>query len=138
MLELKPSSKPIGEYYATLAEFNRHGVSHEMAVRSAFQRLLEFGCKKAGWTFIPEFKYKRPKRNPASVDGGMVDTFSIPRAWWEAKDTKDDLLKEARKKINDDGYPDDNIIFQSPVQALVYQDGRKVLDEDISKPKALI
>ncbi|MBF0635532.1 MAG: N-6 DNA methylase, partial [Nitrospinae bacterium] len=138
MLELKPSSKQIGEYYATLAEFNRLGVSHEMAVRSAFQRLLEFGCKKAGWTFIPEFKYKRPKRNPASVDGGMVDTFSIPRAWWEAKDTKDDLLKEARKKINDDGYPDDNIIFQSPTQALVYQDGRKVLDEDISKPAALI
>jgi hypothetical protein len=38
MLKLKPSSKPIGEYYATLAEFNRLGVSHEMAVRSAFQR----------------------------------------------------------------------------------------------------
>jgi hypothetical protein len=62
MLELKPTSKPIGEYYASLAEFNRLGVSHEMAVRSAFQRLLEFSCKKVGWTFIGEFKYKRPKR----------------------------------------------------------------------------
>ena len=137
MLGLKPKSKPITEYYATLAAYDRHGVHHEMAVRTAFQNLLEHSCKKVKWTLIPEYKYKRPKRNPASVDGGMVDIYSLPRAYWEAKDSDDNLIREVKKKF-DDGYPQDNIIFQEPNKAIIYQDGTKLLEEDITRPEALI
>ena len=40
-LDLKTTNKAIKDYYTGLAEFDKHGVTHEMAVRSAFQRLLE-------------------------------------------------------------------------------------------------
>jgi hypothetical protein len=47
-LDLKPTNKAIKDYYLGLEEFDRHGVKHEGAVRSAFQRLLEQCSKKVG------------------------------------------------------------------------------------------
>ena len=37
---LKPTHKPIRAYYAALVQFERLGITHETAVRSAFQALL--------------------------------------------------------------------------------------------------
>jgi hypothetical protein len=119
-LDLKPNHKAVKDYYAGLKEFDRHGVTHEGAVRSAFQRLLEHCSGKVGWTFIGEYSYPRKGRNPASIDGGMVDAFTIPQAFWEAKDTKDDLAKEVQNKFSV-GYPRDNIIFQEPRRAILSQ-----------------
>ncbi|HEO66361.1 MAG TPA: DNA helicase, partial [Spirochaetes bacterium] len=42
------------------------------------------------------------------------------------------------KKKFDVGYPKDNIIFQSPERAIIYQDGKHILDEDITKPNILV
>lgn len=39
-LELKPTHKPVHSYYAALRQFEELGVTHETAVRSAFQNLL--------------------------------------------------------------------------------------------------
>ena len=41
-LELKPTHKPVQNYYSTLRQFDDLGVTHETAVRSAFQGLLYF------------------------------------------------------------------------------------------------
>jgi hypothetical protein len=38
---LKPTHKPVQNYYDALRQFRGLGVSHEGAVRSAFQTLLE-------------------------------------------------------------------------------------------------
>ncbi len=51
-LDLKTNSKAVKDYYLGLEEFDKHGVTHEMAVRSAFQRLLEHCSKRVGWTFV--------------------------------------------------------------------------------------
>ena len=67
----------------------------------------------------------------------MVDTFHLPHGYWEAKDEKDDLEKEVKLKL-DKGYPRDNIIFQSPTRAILYQAGMRVRDEDISRPEPLV
>jgi predicted helicase len=136
-LDLKTTNKAIKDYYLGLEEFDRHGVKHEMAVRSAFQRLLEHCSRKVGWTFIGEYKFSRKGRKPASIDGGIVDAFTIPQAFWEAKDSDDDLAKEVQAKFTD-GYPRDNILFQEPKRAILWQGGREIDDLDITKPDALI
>lgn len=136
-IDLKPSHKAVKDYYAGLEEFHRLGVTHEMAVRAAFQRLLEQCCKKAKWTFVGEYKYIRKGQRPLRVDGAAVDVFNLPQAYWEAKDTQDDLPKEVEAKF-EKGYPKSNILFQSPDRAILWQDSRQVLDEDITKPEILV
>jgi predicted helicase len=136
-LDLKTTNKAIKDYYTGLAEFDKHGVTHEMAVRSAFQRLLEQCSKRVGWTFVGEYKFKRKDRRPVSIDGGIVDAFTIPQAFWEAKDSHDDLVKEVQNKFSI-GYPKDNIIFQEPRRAILWQGGREICDLDITKADALV
>lgn len=36
------------------------------------------------------------------------------------------------------GYPKDNIIFQQPDRAILYQDGKLVMDVDITKEQELV
>jgi predicted helicase len=108
-----------------------------MTVRNAFQDVLQTYTKKLGWQFVEEYTIKRSGRRNASVDGALLDQFSLPRGFWEAKDTQDDLAIEVQKKFAD-GYPQSNILFWQPGRAILYQDGRRVLDEDISSAPKLV
>jgi predicted helicase len=137
MLDIKPTHKPIKEYFEELASFAQHGQVNEMTVRNAFQDVLQIYTKKLGWQFVEEYTVKRTGRRNASVDGALLDQFSLPRGFWEAKDTQDDLAIEVQKKFAD-GYPQSNILFWQPGRAILYQDGRKVLDEDISSAPKLV
>jgi predicted helicase len=137
MLDLKPTHKPIKEYFAELERITSHGHVNEMSVRNAFQDLLQTMSKKVQWQFIEEYAIKRKGRRDASVDGALLDQFSLPRAFWEAKDTKDDLAAEVQKKFAD-GYPTSNILFWQPGRAILVQEGRQILDTDISRPEALV
>ena len=53
-LNLKPTHKPVKAYYESLGQFDQLGVTHETAVRSAFQSLLESCGKQFDWTLVPE------------------------------------------------------------------------------------
>lgn len=136
-LNLKTSHKPVTEYYRALGQFKSLRVSHETAVRSAFQNLLESCCKQFNWKLVPEWPIKRAERHAARADGALVDEFRLTHGLWEAKDESDDLRREVRRKF-DAGYPDTNILFQSPERAILYQNGREVLDADITEPEALV
>lgn len=48
----------------------------------------------------------------------------MPFGYWEAKDSRDDLDREIAGK-RDKGYPDDNIIYEDTVTAVLRQDGRE-------------
>lgn len=98
-LNLKPTHKAIQNYYQALKEFESLGVSHEGAVRSAFQNLLEDCGKRFGWKLVPEWM-RRDKTRSIRIDGALVDEYRLPHGFWEAKDTHDDLAKEVKKKIN--------------------------------------
>ena len=98
---------------------------------------MEHCCRNVGWTFIGEYKYTRKGLRPLSIDGAGVDAFKIPQAYWEAKDTQDDLPTEMRKKF-EKGYPKNNILFQSPQRVILWQDSRQILDEDITKSDTLV
>jgi len=52
--QFKPSHQPIKEYYAALDGYRGHDVSHELAVKTAFQRLLEVTARKHDWHLVPE------------------------------------------------------------------------------------
>lgn len=106
-------------------------------MQTAFQQLLESCGRQFKWTLVPQYAIKRPKKQPIRMDGALVDDYNLARAYWEAKDIKDDLKKEIPKKFAA-GYPKDNIIFQRPDRAILYQDGKLVMDEDITKPQALV
>ena len=136
-LNLKPTHKPVKAYYESLGQFDRLGVTHETAVRSAFQSLLESCGKQFDWTLVPEhaMTFNRSKR--IVVDGALVDDFRLTHGYWEAKDIHDDLPTEVQRKF-EAGYPTDNILFQTPQRAILYQDDRRVLDADLTDPKQLI
>ncbi|MGK7891592.1 MAG: type ISP restriction/modification enzyme [Leptolyngbyaceae cyanobacterium] len=137
VLSLKPSHKPVRSYYAALDEYDRLGVTHETAVQTAFQDLLVSCGRQFEWTLVPQYSIKRPKRQPLRVDGALVDRFNLARAFWEAKDINDNLEKEVKKKFRV-GYPKDNIIFQRPDRALLYQDGKLVMDADLTDKQQLV
>ena len=99
-LELKPTHKPVQNYYAALRQFDNLGVSHETAVRSAFQGLLDHCAHQYDWTLVPEWEIRRPRRHPLRVDGALLDNFLLTSDLRQAKDIRDDLPKEARKKLD--------------------------------------
>jgi len=138
-LSLKPTHTTVKAYYETLHQFGQLYIDHEGAVRSAFQTLLTKCGQRTDpkLTLVPEYPLKRGRGSLIRVDGALVDLYKLPHGYWEAKDEKDDLAKEVQLKL-DKGYPRDNIIFQAPERAILYQGGGRVLDENISRPDSLV
>lgn len=142
-LGLKVNHQKIANYRSSLDEFTQLGVTHESAVRSAFQALLG-DCtalinrgRSDKWKLVPEYSIKTKAGPRIAPDGVILDIFGLIHGVWEAKDTKDDLEKEIRTKFKA-GYPRENILFQSPKRAVLFQDGERMLDLDISQPNNLV
>lgn len=136
MLDIKPSHKPIKEYYAALEDYKKHGVVKETSVRNAFQELLVTYARKLKWSFVEEYGITLTNKNKGSVDGAVLDQYSIVMGYWEAKDSGDDLKKEIKSKF-DKGYPRNNILFQEPLKAVLYQDGVLVDNYDLTSDESL-
>ena len=71
------------------------------------------------------------------LDGMLFDRHRLPRGTWEAKGVHGNLRAEIQTKF-DAGYPQDNILFQTPERAILYQNSREVLDADITNPATLV
>jgi hypothetical protein len=137
-LSLKPTSAKVTEYYNALNQFGQLNISHETAVRQAFASLLDTCARQFKWKLVQEFRLPAPKNKSVIVDGAVLDSFTLKHGFWEAKDLKDSLEKEIKKKL-EQGYPRDNIIFQSPERAILYQNGaRQGLNEDITSGENLV
>ena len=133
---IKPNHKAILAYYEGLKAYATQGVSHETAVRSAFQNLLSEVGKLHKWTLIPELTMK-VKGKTIRPDGTMRDELLyFPRGYWEAKDTDDKLAAEIKKKIAA-GYPTTNIIFEDTREGVLYQNGREVYRAKLDQPQEL-
>ncbi len=131
-MPIQPKDRAITTYYDTLATYHHLGTSHEMAVRTAFQSLLETTAHTVGWFLIMEYPLPNRKR----IDGGLLDEFRIPRGYWEAKDSHDDLEAEIAKKMAL-GYPLSNTLFEDTRQGILYQNGQRVMVADITQPQHL-
>ncbi len=127
-----PQSKAFQDYYAAMREFQARGISRELSIRQAFSTLLTTLGKQVNWFFVPE----EPLPNRKRPDGTLLDSFNIPRGYWEAKDTNDSLEAEiAKKKAL--GYPLTNIIFEDSRRGILYQNGKQVLSVTLSEPTEL-
>ena len=136
-INLKPTHKAVKDYYAELDQFAELGVSHEGAVRAAFQTLLQQCARQCGWTLVAEYAIGAGRGRRVVVDGALVDDFRLTHGYWEAKDIDDDLAAEVERKFAA-GYPRENIVFQTPERAMLCQDGRLVLDADLREAGQLI
>ncbi|RKZ73403.1 MAG: DNA helicase [Gammaproteobacteria bacterium] len=130
---MTPQHKIIKNYYQELQKFERANQTHEGTVKQAFQHLLEAYSKSYHWILIQE-------QTLASIrlDGTLFDESNIPRGYWEAKDSQDNLEKEVQFKLYEKGYPQDNIVFQSPNQAILIQNGAEILNVSLTEPKNLV
>ena len=108
---IPPTHRSIKKYYEHVSALRDQGVLNEMSVRSPFESLLQETARLKDWTFIAEISGKsggaliRP-------DGTLQDRNYLPRGYWEAKDTQDDLDTEIKRKVAR-GYPLSNIIFEA-------------------------
>ena len=99
MLNLRPTHKIVRDYYAELDRFDRLGVVHEGAVRSAFQSLLQKCAGQFDWTLVPEHSMTGIQNRRIVVDGALMDNFRLTHGYWEAKDADDDLPSEVAHKF---------------------------------------
>ena len=98
-LNLKPGSAAAKKYYAALGALKDGNFSNEGHVRGAFAELLKSCARPFGWSLVEEYRVERKGRKPMSVDGALLDAFNMPRGYWEAKDEKDTLEAEMKKKF---------------------------------------
>ena len=119
-----PSHRAIRKYYEQVAALRDQRVLNEMSVRSAFEFLLADTAKLQGWTFIAELSGKAGGAR-ICPDGTLRDSNTLPRGYWEAKDTQDDLDAEIKKKIAR-GYPLSNIIFEDTQTGVLFQSKQKI------------
>ena len=136
-LNLKPNHKAIRDYYAILQQYTQHNITHEGAVSSPFDTLLHACAKQINATLVPQYPMRAPKGNRIVIDGAILDEYGLPIGYWEAKDIDDDLSRSVQEKQNA-GYPLDNILFQTPQRAILYQNGVETLDLNITQPANLI
>ncbi len=136
-LNLKPTHKPIRNYYATLQQYEQHDITHEGAVSAPFETLLNTCAKQVNTTLIPQYAMHTATGDRIVIDGAVLNEYGIPIAYWEAKDIDDDLDRAVQQK-REAGYPLDNILFQTPERGILIQNGQTALDLDISDPANLV
>jgi hypothetical protein len=86
---VKPTHKAVKAYRETLEKLGSLKVKNEGALRTAFQTLLTDTARTVGWTLVPE-QSMRVGGKTVIPDGTLRDDY-LPRGYWEAKDTADDL-----------------------------------------------
>ena len=136
-LNLKSNHKSVRDYYATLQQYAQHNITHEGAVSNPFAFLLDACAKQLNAALVPQHTMHTDKGNRIVIDGVILDAYGLPFAYWEAKDIDDNLTKAIQDK-RDAGYPFDNILFQTPQRAILYQNGQVAVDSDITEPARLI
>ena len=135
-LNLRPTHKPIRDYFATIQQLTDQQITHEGAVSAPFGSLLDHCAKQIDATFSQQFPMTTRTGNRIVIDGA-VTKLGLPLAYWEAKDIHDDLPQAVQQKIQD-GYPTDNILFQTPERGILIQNGQTTLDTDLTDKNKLV
>ena len=135
-LNLKTTHKAVKDYYAAMKDLDAHGADREGAVSGPFYALMQHCAKKMRVTFQREYRMQG-SGGRIYIDGAVLHELGLPFAYWEAKDNHDDLAKAVEQK-REAGYPFDNILFQTPERAVLFQNEQETLKADFSKPADLV
>ena len=136
VLKIKPTHKPIKDYYTTLQQYSQQAITHEGAVSAPFGTLLNICAKQIDATFSQQYQMQTDTGDRIIIDGA-VTKLGMPLAYWEAKDIHDDLQQAIQQK-RQAGYPFDNILFQTPERGILIQNGQTALDTDLTDPNKLV
>ncbi|MDE0630788.1 MAG: N-6 DNA methylase [Caldilineaceae bacterium] len=137
MFQLKATHKVVKDYFAEIHRLTQLGAVHEGAVAPAFANLLRAAAQPFGWTLAEQYARTGSGGQAVRIDGALLDSFRLARGYWEAKDSADDLDAEISRKLAA-GYPQGNILFQSPARMVVIQQGQRVWDAPVETPDALV
>ena len=116
-----PDYPHIQQYYADKQRLIDYGGSdNEQSIRAAFQNCLAAYCRahRENLDVVAEL------RAPGGVipDGTIKDRMRLTHGYWEAKDPRDNLDTEIQNKLAR-GYPDENILFENSLEAVLLQRG---------------
>ena len=85
---------------------------------------------------VTEISLKTKKGTTVIPDGTLKDALRLNWGYWEAKDTNDVLAIEIQKKF-ENGYPQDNILFEDSETAYLIQEGIEVMKINMKDAQAL-
>ncbi|MEN3146737.1 type ISP restriction/modification enzyme [Neorhizobium sp. IRAMC:178] len=120
------SQQLINQYLAEIDRLRKFsGLSNEQIIRPAFRRLLDSWASSDKLVFLEEYPVQTTLKTTVYPDGTVLHDIRVPLGYWEAKDTKDDLDEEIRKKLAK-GYPQDNIVFENSETAVLIQNRQEV------------
>ena len=120
-ITIQPNDRHLTRYYSTIKELRAaQAEPTEGNMRRAFGTLLTSLGRRRKLTLIDEYATQGQGRRHIRPDGALIDEWKRPFAFWEAKDTSDNLYAEIENK-KAAGYPLDNIIFEDTVSAVLYQ-----------------
>ena len=132
---LRPGHKILRNYYETRRLYSAHNVQHESALRHAFLTLLDQTARLRRWAVIQEYRLKVSGR-VVIPDAVVEDDYHLHRGFYEAKDSRDDLDLEIRRKLAL-GYPSSNIIFEDNARAVLYQNNAQAQNVELDNEHAL-
>ncbi|RVQ55877.1 type ISP restriction/modification enzyme [Sinorhizobium meliloti] len=131
------SQQLVNQYLSEIDRLRKFsGISNEQVIRPAFRRLLDAWATSSKLVFLEEFPHQTTMNTTVYPDGTVLHDIRVPLGYWEAKDTKDDLEEEIRKKFAR-GYPQDNIIFENSETAVLYQNRQEVMRAAMIDTQAL-
>ncbi len=130
-----PNYPHIDRYHEELQRLKDFGGSdNERSIRRAFENCLDSYCRDHRERLALIAELDASHRNVP--DGTVKDTLRMPRGYWEAKDSHDDLDSEIQRKFNR-GYPRDNIIFEDSQTAVLFQNREEAMRVDMARPGEL-
>lgn len=112
---ITPRHAAIRAYYDERQQLMAQGVTHELAIREAFKSLLSrvVGLKK--WTLVVEQKVEGLSR-VVRPDGTVRDAHTLPRGYWEAKDTMMTWILKSQRNLPE--------VIREPISFLRTRDKR--------------
>ena len=118
----------ITKYHNQLHEIiSAGGAKNEGAITFAFANLLRSYAEKKNLLLVEQKSMTGRTGKTIRPDGTIKYFGGIDLGYWEAKDGADKLDYEIDKKLNTDGYPTKNIIFEDTQTAVLFQEGVQVM-----------
>ncbi len=114
-LNLKPTHKIVLNYYRTLQKT----MVQTDDLTPAFANLLHYCARKVGLRLAEQECLHHNQEGPR-VEGVLLNNLQLRHGIWKVKDSQEDFNLEIQQKFQA-GYPNDNILFQSPDRLVLYQ-----------------
>ncbi|TBG01342.1 type ISP restriction/modification enzyme [Rhizobium leguminosarum] len=132
------SQQLINQYLSEIDRLRKFsGLANEQIIRPAFRRLLDSWSSSNKLVFLEEYPVQTSLKTTVYPDGAVLHDIRVPLGYWEAKDTKDDLDEEIRKKFSR-GYPQDNIIFENSETAVLIQNRQEITRASMTDTAGLL